>query len=119
MKIHHGVNSQMHPFSTCGACGWHRTLNRKEVTCKNCRRVLDARHAKAALEPAAVVNRELTTGEPTNCTLCGGAIEHQPPSDVPGPPDPPLSRHVDDKTPATFKGQRLGLLHRCRREPKT
>lgn len=56
------------------------------------------------------------------CVKCGDDIERVPPTSLPPvpegtlarrPPDPPMCRHVDDKTYATFSGQRAGP--RCKR----
>ena len=63
------------------------------------------------LESAATISQEPS---PKTCSRCGAASEPVPPSDVPGPPDPPLDQHTDDKSSASFTGQHIGP--RCKRK---
>lgn len=55
----------------------------------------------------AVVVEERPDPDRSTCFRCGAATELIPPDDppVPGPPDPPTFRHVDDKTYATSGGR--------------
>lgn len=55
-------------------------------------------------------------GQQMLCANCGDAVEDGPQSNVPGPPDPPLCQHINDRTPATWKGQSVGP--KCKRERK-
>ncbi len=41
-RYHFGVESHVYPFAACGAHGLLRTLEKVEVTCRNCLRVLKA-----------------------------------------------------------------------------